>query len=879
MRSKRKETEFFVSADGNDNNPGTIESPFATLSRARDAVREIRERERILKEEWETKIDEQVLNLPLIWKFRTDPDNEVAVENLKEDDYSRWGEIRTDKSWTLQGYKYLGTAWYSLEFSVPKVPANRCFLLHFGAVDGQCWIWINGKLAGSQLIPASKMWNRPFDIDVSELVRSGSTQRLIVKVVKETAGGAGIWKPVTLRMSPEAPPEPPRPCPVTVWIRGGKYYPECTFHLTAADSGTEAAPTTYAAYPGETPVISGGRRVTDWKHYKNNIYVSEIPETRGRRLFFRQLYVNGQRQVRARYPKEEQNRLNEVPWNRRWAHSCLDNSALESWQSDPRIVWNEPDAFPHYWAKPAQGELLLKPAIGWGDTCLIGIRAIDPEKRIIRIAHGTRDFSASPFHVKRSYIRPEHCLFIIENLLEELTEPGEWCLDTEDGYLYFWPPDGTIDDKEVVIPVIKTLVHMEGVSHVCISGIIFTETLGGEPCSHYPDVEGVGPMSARLQMGWEYCGESIYMYNCTCCRIEKNRIVNIGGNGVYMHNFNERNLIRKNEIAYAGANGIVVAGSMINLYEDLLEGSIGKPHPQFNEITDNSIHHVGLIDTYAVGVFLGMCNWNRVAHNHIFDVPHIAVTLGNSSFGRNCIEYNRIARAAQAANDTGAINCWHELPHGVEPHGHIIRYNLISDTGNANQDKEGWRFQFACGIYLDNWSSNCLVYGNILVNHVCSINVKGKNNIIQNNIFINSGRVWLSSHCSYPEHAAVLSHNIFYNSGNGSAFLQLADRLPMCRTLWQCDNNLFFRKGDNNPIIAAGENIQSLLAEGVRFSEWRRILGRGEDEYDTNSAVGDPLFRDVENGDYSLKPESPAFKLGFQPIDTSRIGIRGKGTS
>ena len=39
--------------------------------------------------------------------------------------------------------------------------------------------------------------------------------------------------------------------------------------------------------------------------------------------------------------------------------------------------------------------------------------------------------------------------------------------------------------------------------------------------------------------------------------------------------------------------------------------------------------------------------------------------------------------------------------------------------------------------------------------------------------------------------------------------------------------------------------------------------------------VADPLFADSAHDDYSLKPESPAFKLGFKPIDLSRVGIRG----
>jgi hypothetical protein len=42
--------------------------------------------------------------------------------------------------------------------------------------------------------------------------------------------------------------------------------------------------------------------------------------------------------------------------------------------------------------------------------------------------------------------------------------------------------------------------------------------------------------------------------------------------------------------------------------------------------------------------------------------------------------------------------------------------------------------------------------------------------------------------------------------------------------------------------------------------------------------IADPLFVDPLNYDFRLRPESPAFKLGFQPIDTSAVGPRTSRT-
>lgn len=60
------------------------------------------------------------------------------------------------------------------------------------------------------------------------------------------------------------------------------------------------------------------------------------------------------------------------------------------------------------------------------------------------------------------------------------------------------------------------------------------------------------------------------------------------------------------------------------------------------------------------------------------------------------------------------------------------------------------------------------------------------------------------------------------------------------------------------------------LEEVELASPWQAWLNKGADRH---SIYADPLFVDPERGDYNLRPDSPAFKIGFKPIDFSKIGV------
>ncbi len=70
--------------------------------------------------------------------------------------------------------------------------------------------------------------------------------------------------------------------------------------------------------------------------------------------------------------------------------------------------------------------------------------------------------------------------------------------------------------------------------------------------------------------------------------------------------------------------------------------------------------------------------------------------------------------------------------------------------------------------------------------------------------------------------------------------------------------------------IPSGETKLGEMLEVREFSlaEWQKM------GFDTDSVVEDPAFIDPAHDDYRLSPHSPALRLGFIPVDFSKLGIR-----
>ncbi len=488
---------------------------------------------------------------------------------------------------------------------------------------------------------------------------------------------------------------------VRVLIRAGVYEVARTFRLEAQDSGKEGAPIVYGAYPGEKPVLIGGRQVTGWKPDKGQIMAADVTAFKG--VYFRQLIFDGQRQQLARYPNyDPQN-----PYGGGWAYA--DGKVVPMYSDVPgedrrTLHYKASDA--RVWANPAEGEINVFARYNWWNN-IVRMAAVDGEKRIIRLA-GDCSYA----------IRPGDRYFL-RNLREELDAPGEWYLDKKTSTLHFWPP-GPMAGKAVYAPTTRTIVELgAGTRNVTFRGLTFE-------CSE---------------------GTAIEFRETTNCLVAGCTIRNVGdyhGSGVTISG-GSNNGVKGCDIFETGSHGVSLSG-----------GDQKKLTASGNYADNNYIHHVGVFYKQGVGISMSGVG-ARATHNLIHDGPRMGIMFGGN---RHLIEFNHIRHVNLETEDTGAVYTggrdW------LGSRGTVIRYNYFHDILGYGRDADGtWKSpHFSWGVYLDDNAGGVDVIGNIVARaQRAGLHLhNGRDNLIENNVFIDSKLQQVEYNGWTPTHSYWGSH-------------------------------------------------------------------------------------------------------------------------
>ncbi len=598
---------------------------------------------------------------------------------------------------------------------------------------------------------------------------------------------------------------------VAVLVRGGTYYLSEPLVFELRDSGTEAHRIVYAAFPNERPVISGGRLLScQWKPFRDRIMVCTLPDVKAGKLYFRQLVVNGKLQPRARLP-EKGDFLRE---------KALGPTSFQFRKGDM-----------HAWKNLDDVEVVVFHS--WNESRL-RIAELDEQKRIVRF----RDPKARHIIGWTGAGGPNR--YYVENTLDGITRPGQWCLERKTGKLYYWPT-GDLASAQIVVPVLQSLVQFKGdvekqkfVQYVNFRHLTLSDTSWTLPENGYPDCGDVGDIVDR---------SAVMLTGARHCRLQSNRIRNVGSYAIDVTG--DDNQIIGNEIYDAGGGGVITR-------------SFGK---QRNVIDSNHIHHCGLVYPSAVGINIDD-GGGTITHNLIHDISHSGVyarhwaTATQPKERRNqqqglAIEFNEIHHVMRNINDGAGIF--------IRDSNITINNNLIHDVYGYGNRCPGW------GIYLGCETRDTKVTNNVVYNTTESVHVwyHDRNILLDNNVFVGSRKCQINyQNPSDLRHENIrFDHNIVYCTKPGGHLFSVSGKrsLPV-----ESDYNLIFSTVGcvlNDPVITGLPEVQSI-------KDWRKI------GLDTHTITADPLFVDLEHDNYRLRSESPAFKIGIKAIDLSHVGLR-----
>ncbi|HYS35508.1 MAG TPA: PDZ domain-containing protein [Pseudonocardiaceae bacterium] len=626
----------------------------------------------------------------------------------------------------------------------------------------------------------------------------------------------------------------------SVEVAGGTYQLSGALTLGPQDSGTPASPVSWHAAAGQQVRIAGGRQVqATWSPdpSRAGVFTAQV----GGGLKMDGLFVNGQRQVLARFPNFDPNQpiLN--------GFSTL--SAIQSRAA--------------HWAHPQLADLRALHCNTWGGASFkVNGHNADGTLALTWVGDNNRQAACANPALP---LDPNHV--VAENALEELDAPGEWYYDSTAGTLYYFPPTGTNPSTAVIQTAEQDeLIHVEGTSNtqpahdITFAGFTFAAT--HRTLFDHP-YEG-------LQLGdWAVARTgAFYTKNAQDITVTKSVFDQLGGNGVFMDGFNSGNVVSGNKFSGDGGTDVQTVGSraavrdpstwanQVRTLTDTTPGPKTNDYPRNITISGNEMANNGRFEKETAGVNISMSQNIKVIGNTIHGSPRACLNINDGTWGGDLIQNNDIFDCVKETGDHGPINMWgRDRFWPLSASDATQKQDALLDvtTPNVIDHNRIWH-NSEWNLDLDDGASNYQLTNNLLLNAGIKLR-DGFFRTVKNNILVNGS---IFEQVSHADDGDDIEHNITLSAQPYS--LTQSDPTVAKYTV---DHNLFWDNG--NSVSGLGG---SWAAAGL----------------DTHSLVRDPAFTagnpftSPSMLDYTVASTSPALGLGFTNFAMNNFGVAGAPT-
>lgn len=544
---------------------------------------------------------------------------------------------------------------------------------------------------------------------------------------------------------------------VVVMVRGGgTFYLKQTLSFTAADSGTATVNIFWQAYPGETPIISGGMPVTNWTQ-SGNLWTATLPVGT---QYFEQLFYNGQRRLRPRLGSSTVGTYYRVAGTVYLPGSstgpapdpnCSAYVSQQGWECFDRFYYSASDPISPSWSNlsPPQGNpcgAASSNSYPAGDIALYSFELMGTSKMLVNCIDATNQiiYLTGPIQMNATtsgFIAGHR--YLAENVKDALAQPGQWFLDRSSTpwILNYMPNPGENPNTDTVIipqmPATRPQVLLAtNLQNVTFQGLTFEHDNFTVPSTGYA--------YTRLDQN---IASAVSCQNCKNVTFDGVTISQTAGTGIDFTTTSSTGTTSNNTFQNGAIYDVAAHGIRVGMLAQSSDTAASVP--QFTTVQNNVIEGFGRVFAKGFAIAQGCNHDNSYTHNDIFDgysgginIGALNCGVGNSSFTANdVVSYNNVYNLGQGVNNDFGCVYFNTSPQGATPpSGNQAANNICHDVTDASIfDVDGYGGQ---GMYIDNYSGNVTVENNLVyrvsasaVAQTCGPQgVQNSQNTIKNNI-------------------------------------------------------------------------------------------------------------------------------------------------